>query len=289
MLDLFTIFSKGGLVLWYFQGTTQLFTNSVNELIKSVILQERGVTSAWNHNTLSLQYKLDNEFELVFVVAYQNILKLTYIDKFLSEIQLRFRDKYKRQIENKQFGFDFSDFQEDFNELLKECETEAKLAVRDSQKPKAYNESAKSSKTMSSMMEKKTGFLSNFMSNEPSASKTVAEQKKSSNPVPDDYDDEIMAQMIAENKKKLLAAKRPKKFEKAKSNPTSPKPKGKVGTKWDDQGHQGPLDYGSKEEPLSDSSPKNNDLDKYASVIINFVLFLRVFLNIFFLFDLKEK
>lgn len=41
MLDLFTIFSKGGIVLWYFQGTTQLFTNSVNELIKSVILQVR--------------------------------------------------------------------------------------------------------------------------------------------------------------------------------------------------------------------------------------------------------
>jgi len=39
MLDLFTIFSKGGIVLWYFQGTSQLFTNSVNELIKSVILQ----------------------------------------------------------------------------------------------------------------------------------------------------------------------------------------------------------------------------------------------------------
>ena len=39
MLDLFTIFSKGGIVLWYFQGTTQLFTPSVNALIKSVILQ----------------------------------------------------------------------------------------------------------------------------------------------------------------------------------------------------------------------------------------------------------
>lgn len=269
MLDLFTIFSKGGLVLWYFQGTTQLFTNSVNELIKSVILQERGVTSAWNHNTLSLQYKLDNEFELVFVVAYQNILKLTYIDKFLSEIQLRFRDKYKRQIESKQFAYDFSDFRDDFEELLKECETEAKLAIQNTQKPKAYNESAKSSKTMSSMMEKKTGFLSSFMSNEPA--KPPAETKKVTNSVPDDYDDEVMAQMIAENKKKLLAAKRPKKFEKAKSdksNPTSPKPKGKVGTKWDDQGHQGPLDYGSKEESNSNDSPKNNDLDKYASVSI---------------------
>ena len=41
MLDLFTIFSKGGIVLWCFQGTSQLFTPSVNALIKSVILQVR--------------------------------------------------------------------------------------------------------------------------------------------------------------------------------------------------------------------------------------------------------
>ena len=41
MLDLFTIFSKGGIVLWYFQGTSQSFTTSVNALIKSVILQVR--------------------------------------------------------------------------------------------------------------------------------------------------------------------------------------------------------------------------------------------------------
>ena len=39
MLDLFTIFSKGGIVLWYFQGTSESFTSSVNALIKSVILQ----------------------------------------------------------------------------------------------------------------------------------------------------------------------------------------------------------------------------------------------------------
>ena len=39
MLDLFTIFSKGGIVLWCFQGTCQSFTLPVNELIRSVILQ----------------------------------------------------------------------------------------------------------------------------------------------------------------------------------------------------------------------------------------------------------
>lgn len=39
MLDLFTIFTKGGIVLWCFRGTNDLFVPSVNALIKSVILQ----------------------------------------------------------------------------------------------------------------------------------------------------------------------------------------------------------------------------------------------------------
>lgn len=39
MLDLFTIFSKGGIVLWCVQSTSQIFTPSVNALIKNVILQ----------------------------------------------------------------------------------------------------------------------------------------------------------------------------------------------------------------------------------------------------------
>lgn len=41
MLDFFTIFSKGGIVLWCFQGSgvTESFTGPVNALIRSVILQ----------------------------------------------------------------------------------------------------------------------------------------------------------------------------------------------------------------------------------------------------------
>ena len=31
----------------------------------------------------------DNEFELVFVIAYQKMLNLHYLDKLLDEIQLR--------------------------------------------------------------------------------------------------------------------------------------------------------------------------------------------------------
>nr|CAD7586983.1 unnamed protein product [Timema genevievae] len=85
MLDLFSIFSKGGIVLWCFQSTSQIFTPSVNALIRSVILQERTGNNSYDHDALTLQYKLDNEFELVFVVAYQRILQLSHVDKFLND------------------------------------------------------------------------------------------------------------------------------------------------------------------------------------------------------------
>lgn len=45
MLDLFTIFTKGGIVLWYIQGTALSLTPAVNQLIKSVILQVSRPTS----------------------------------------------------------------------------------------------------------------------------------------------------------------------------------------------------------------------------------------------------
>lgn len=41
MLDFFTIFSKGGLVLWCFQGVSDSCTGPVNALIRSVLLQVR--------------------------------------------------------------------------------------------------------------------------------------------------------------------------------------------------------------------------------------------------------
>ena len=73
-----------------------------------MLLQERAVKkNYWESGQLALRYKMvrdaieseyeieivvieqDNEFELVFVIAYQKMLSLHYLDKLLDEIQLR--------------------------------------------------------------------------------------------------------------------------------------------------------------------------------------------------------
>ncbi|CAG9837989.1 unnamed protein product [Diabrotica balteata] len=154
MLDLFTIFSKGGIVLWCFQSTNQIFTPSVNALIKNVILQERSGVKTFDHDGLVLQYKLDNEFDLVFVVAYQKILQLSYVDKFLNDIHLEFRDKYKNELTEKLYFQDFS-FVDTYNSTLKSAENWSKVQLKQPKQMRTFEESFKSKKTVSSMIERK--------------------------------------------------------------------------------------------------------------------------------------
>ncbi|XP_057695009.1 signal recognition particle receptor subunit alpha [Corythoichthys intestinalis] len=160
MLDFFTIFSKGGIVLWCFQGTgvTESFTGPVNALIRSVILQERSGNNLFTHEALNLKYKLDNEFELIFVVGFQKILTLTYVDKLIDDIQLHFRDRYKNELEHKgvmkllNHSFEFED---DFKMLL--CEAEQSSKARSPAPMRSFKESEKSQKTVKSMIETKGG------------------------------------------------------------------------------------------------------------------------------------
>ncbi|XP_076171932.1 signal recognition particle receptor alpha [Ptiloglossa arizonensis] len=154
MLDLFTIFSKGGIVLWCFQSTSQIFAPSVNALIRSVILQERTGNHTFEYDSLRLQYKLDNEFELVFVVAYQKILQLSYVDKFLNDIHLEFRDRFKNELERSQWFCNF-DFQNNYENVLALAEQWARTQAKIPKQMRTFDESQKSKKTVASMIERK--------------------------------------------------------------------------------------------------------------------------------------
>ena len=66
---------------------------------------------------------MDNEFELIFVVAFQKILQLSYVDKFLSDIHLEFRDKYKNELVSRENrSYQQYDFLSEFNHILEEAE-----------------------------------------------------------------------------------------------------------------------------------------------------------------------
>lgn len=195
MLDLFTIFTKGGIVLWCFRGTNQIFAPSVNALIRSVILQERTGSNLFEHDNLALQYKLDNEFELVFVVAFQKILQLSYVDKFLSDVHLEFRDKYKNELQSSGRNFSEYDFGTEYRKILEEAENWGRLQMKIPKQMRSYNESVKSKKTVASMIERK-----GEEKEQPVAKKSVkiVEAKREEPPSPSRED------IILANRKKML-------------------------------------------------------------------------------------
>lgn len=81
--------------------------------------------STYESGSMNLKYKMDNEFELVFVAAYQKMLPLFYLDKLLDEISRRFRDKYLQDLKESNFFRSF-DFTSDFQKTLKMVEMDSR-------------------------------------------------------------------------------------------------------------------------------------------------------------------
>lgn len=117
-------------------------------------MQERTGQVSYDHDNLTLKYKLDNEFELVYVVAYQKILQLSYVDKFLNNIQLEFRDAYKNRLQLGDYRGEF-DFEAIFQEVLRSAEDWARQQAAAPKVMKSFEESQKSKKTVASMIERK--------------------------------------------------------------------------------------------------------------------------------------
>lgn len=103
---------------------------------------------------MRLQYKLDNEFELIFVVAYQKILQLSYVDKFLNDIHLEFRDRFKNELENSSWFSNF-EFEQAYHLVLERAEQWSRTQAKIPKQMRTFDESQKSKKTVASMIERK--------------------------------------------------------------------------------------------------------------------------------------
>jgi len=120
------------------------------------LLQGQGGNQKWTDplNPRNIHYKLDNEFELVFILGYQKLLGISYADKFLDEIQKRFRDKYKQDLTAGGFNRSFP-FRTTYWETLKSIEDEDEKLKNEPRQPKTYQQSAKADKTVKVVQKKK--------------------------------------------------------------------------------------------------------------------------------------
>jgi len=235
MLDFFVIFTKGGIVLWCFQSTKELFASSVNALVKSVLLQERTGVSSFAHQSWTLKHRLDNEFDLVFVVGFQKILQLSYVDKLLDDVQREFRDKYENPLTEKKYWQQRFSFDSRFGQLQSSAEQWGQQQNVAPKAMRSFEQSLKSQKTVASMIEKKGG--DNKENKRPEPEKPAAKPEPEPEPAVTGNSEE---DVIMANRRKMmmkLSGGSKKKEPKSPKSPPAGK-KGKQARKWALQGNE---------------------------------------------------
>ncbi|KAI8994535.1 signal recognition particle, alpha subunit, N-terminal-domain-containing protein [Pilobolus umbonatus] len=141
MLDLFTVLTKGGFVLW--QKTFAPITGTpVEDLIKNVLIEERAGIELYHKDNYCLKWTFANDVDLVFVVAYQKILQLGYIDELLETIKIIFLDTYKDTITQAQgVNGDYTSFDPIFDKIL--FQIEEKYAQNRQKAPRQFKDTKK--------------------------------------------------------------------------------------------------------------------------------------------------
>jgi len=140
MIDAFYIFTKGGLLLWSTQ-LVKINGDPLDRLIKEVLLEEQKGESFKTLDPYSLKWKLLNDMDLFFVVVYQGILQITYLEGLLERAAKEFLNHVSSG-----FGSGLNikrvDFEADFRKLLQK--EDQKLV--ESKKPRAMKSFAETKK-----------------------------------------------------------------------------------------------------------------------------------------------
>ncbi|KAF9792853.1 P-loop containing nucleoside triphosphate hydrolase protein [Thelephora terrestris] len=93
MLDHCSISHKGGIVLWsrsFTPAASQLASSAaspVNSLIRDALIEGKNAEDHYEKDGYAVRWTFFNELELIFVVAYQRILQLTYVEDLLAAVK----------------------------------------------------------------------------------------------------------------------------------------------------------------------------------------------------------
>nr|XP_016923237.1 signal recognition particle receptor subunit alpha homolog [Drosophila suzukii] len=153
MLDFVVIFTKGGVVLWHSSASEGSFVSCINSLIRGVILEDRNTEAKYfEEDHLAVQFKLDNELDLVYAAIFQKVIKLNYLDGFLADMQAAFKDKFGGIPSSERLGNEY-DFDREYRRMLSAAEEASAKQVKAPKAMRSYNESQKSKKTVASMIQ----------------------------------------------------------------------------------------------------------------------------------------
>jgi len=130
MLDYFTVFHRGGAILWKKVLTTlgsslEVPVLAVNSLIQQVLLEERLAQSSYEYKNYTLKWSFENDLGIVFVAVYLNISQLLYIDELLEALKKEFISTFRHSIPQILSNYPFD---EQFTVILEDFESKSLLS-----------------------------------------------------------------------------------------------------------------------------------------------------------------
>jgi signal recognition particle receptor subunit alpha len=123
MIDLFCIFTTGGLILWYKSFVSKEFTDLINLLIKNILLDEKRTQEFYLHAGNVMRWKVINNAGLIFVVSYQESYNVLYVDILLDLIVKDFTENHLNNLKkNGKVYLEGPNYNEAFLQHLKKWE-----------------------------------------------------------------------------------------------------------------------------------------------------------------------
>nr|ANM86232.1 signal recognition particle receptor subunit alpha [Stygiella incarcerata] len=93
MFDFFHIFTKKGLVLFERRDSQHIRT-PLNDFIRDFLLEERAGETSAVIGDYKIQWTFENDFDLFFVIVYNKILQLKYVEELLKLVSSKFASMF---------------------------------------------------------------------------------------------------------------------------------------------------------------------------------------------------
>ena len=97
MIDEFTVFNRGGLVLWSHK-LTAVIGRPIDTVIQTVLLLDRQSQAQYKNEKYTVKWTFANDVELIFAAVYLNMSNALYIDTLMEAVKNEFVAMYKAAI-----------------------------------------------------------------------------------------------------------------------------------------------------------------------------------------------
>ncbi|KAK7204168.1 signal recognition particle, alpha subunit, N-terminal-domain-containing protein [Myxozyma melibiosi] len=104
MIDYFSVFTTGGIVLWQ-KCYQPVSANILDSLVADIFIEDRrgkaGSDSSMTKDRYTVKWTSSNDFGIIIVAVYQSLLQITFIDELLASVKKLFTTLYADELKAK--------------------------------------------------------------------------------------------------------------------------------------------------------------------------------------------